>query len=108
MDRLPEIQSLGNRSAAPSGVRVLAQALQMFDDRPPRSRMELAVSRKLTDQMRRLVRHPASVAQVFRLSTEFPVVEALVDDFLISSRIVRSRKQDCPVLDRLMQRLTNP
>lgn len=108
MEKLPEARRTAASVKIPTGVRVLAQALQMFEDRPPRNRMELAVSRKLADQMQRLVRHPASVAQVFRLSTEFPAVEALVDDFLMSARIARSRERDLPVLDQLMRRLTTP
>jgi hypothetical protein len=107
MEKLPEIKRTADCSRIPAGVRVLAQALQMFDDRPPRNRMEHAVCRKLADQMQQLVRHPASVAQVFQLSTEFPVIEALVDDFLLSSRIARSRDRDCPILEQLMRRLTN-
>ena len=105
MEKLPEIQRTADRSRIPTGVRVLAQAMQMFEDQPPRNRMEQVVSRKLAGQMQRLVRHPASATQVFQLSTEFPVIEALVDDFLMSSRIVRSRERDCPVLEQLMRRL---
>jgi len=108
MEKLPEIQRTADRSRIPTGVRVLAQAMQMFEDQPPRNRMEQAVSRKLAGQMQRLVRHPASAAQVFQLSTEFPVIEALVDDFLMSCRIVRSRERDCPVLEQLMRRLAHP
>ena len=108
MNELTENQLPASHRAASNTVRVLAQALQMFDDRPPRNRMEYAVSRKLTDHMRRIARQPTSVAQVFSLSAEFPVIEALVDDFLMSTRIVRSREKDCVVLDQLMRRLTNP
>ena len=81
--------------------------MQVFDDRPPRNRMEFAVARKLADQMRRIMRQPASVQQVFRLSAEFPAVEALLDDFLLSIRIVRNRERDCAILDQLMRRLAN-
>lgn len=108
MDKLTETQSLTHCSAVPRKIRVLAQALQIFEDRPPRNRMELAASRKLTDQMRRIVHQPASVAQVIRLSAEFPVIEALVDDFLMSARIARSRERNCTVLHQLMERLANP
>ena len=106
MDSLSPIHSPAYPPAAPKSVRVLAQALQIFDDRPPRNRMEFAVSRKLADQMRRIVREPASAAQVFMLSAEFPAIEALLDDFLLSNRIVRSRERSCVVLDGLMRRLT--
>jgi hypothetical protein len=107
MDQLPEIESAARRPESPGGIRVLAQALQMFDDRPPRNRMEFAVSRKLAEQMRRVVREPGSAEQVFRLAAEFPAVEALVDDFLMSARIVRARASHYAVLDGLMQRLTS-
>jgi hypothetical protein len=108
MDRLTGNQSTAHRPRSSSTVRVLAQALQVFDDHPPRNRMEFAVSRKLTEQMRRIMRQPASVAHVFRLSAEFPAVEALLDDFLMNVRIARSRASDCAVLDQLIRRLTNP
>jgi hypothetical protein len=85
---------------------VLAQALQMFEDRPPRNRMEFAVSCRLAAQMRRLVRQPGSVEQVFRLAAEFPAVEALVDDFLLDARILR-RASNCAALDDLMRRLSS-
>lgn len=104
MQRLPEIQQVADPGRISTGVRVLAQALQIFDDRPPRNRMELAVARKLAAQMQRLVRHPASVNQVFRLSAEFPVIETLLDDFLMSCRIARSRERECPVLEQLIRR----
>ena len=107
MEKLPEIRRTAHSSRVPTGVRVLAQALQMFEDRPPRNRMEHAVSRRLAEQMQRLVCHPASVAQVIQLAAEFPVIEALVDDFLMSSRIARSRERDCPVLEQLMRQLTS-
>ena len=84
---------------------MLAQALQMFDDHPPRNRMEFAVSRKLAEQMRRVVRQPATAEQVFRLAAEFPAVEGLVDDFLLSARILRNRAEHYGVLDGLMRRL---
>lgn len=106
MERLPEIQLAADRKRISAGIKVLAQALQMFEDRPPRTRMELAVASKLVAQMQRLIRHPASVAQVFELSSEFPAVESLVDDFVMSNRIARSRERDCLVLDQLMRRLT--
>jgi hypothetical protein len=105
MDQLPEIESAARRPVSPGGIRVLAQALQMFDDQPPRNRMEFAVSRKLAEQMRRVVREPGSVDQVFRLAAEFPAVEALVDDFLMGARILRSRASHYVVLDGLMRRL---
>ena len=85
---------------------MLAQALQMFEDRPPRNRMEFSVSCRLADQMRRLVRQPGSVEQVFRLAAEFPAVEALVDDFLLDARILRTRASNCAALDDLMRRLS--
>jgi hypothetical protein len=106
MDQLPEIESAARRPETPGGIRVLAQALQMFDDQPPRNRMEFAVSRKLAQQMRRVVRQPGAVDQVFRLAAEFPAVEALVDDFLIAARIQRARASHYAVLDGLMRRLT--
>ena len=105
MERLPEIQRTAEPHRISTGVRVLAQALQIFEDRPPRNRMEFAVARKLADQMQRLVRHPASVYQVFILSAEFPVIEALLDDFLMSCHIARSRERECPVLEQLIRRL---
>ena len=107
MDQLPEIESAARRPVTPGSLRVLAQALQMFDDHPPRNRMELAVSRKLAEQMRRVVRQPSSVEQVFRLAAEFPAVEALVDDFLLNARILRARASQCAVLDGLMRRLAS-
>jgi hypothetical protein len=107
MDQLPEIESAARRPESPGSIRVLAQALQMFDDRPPRNRMELAISRKLAEQMRRVVRQPASVEQVTRLAAEFPAVEALVDDFLMNARILRARASHYGVLDDLMQRLVS-
>ena len=105
MDQLPEIASAAKRPETPGGLRVLAQALQMFDDHPPRNRMEFSVSRKLAEQMRRVVRQPATAEQVYRLAAEFPAVEALVEDFLISARILRDRPGYCDVLDSLMRRL---
>jgi len=105
MDQLPEIESAARRPVTPNGLRVLAQALQMFDDHPPRNRMEFAVSRKLAEQMRRVVRQPATAEQVFRLAAEFPAVEGLVDDFLLSARILRNRAEHYGVLDGLMRRL---
>ncbi len=106
MDQLPELASAARRPDLPGGVRVLAQALQMFEDRPPRNRMEFSVSCRLADQMRRLVRQPGSVEQVFRLAAEFPAVEALVDDFLLDARILRTRASNCAALDDLMRRLS--
>jgi len=103
MQRLNAVQVTGGSS--PGGARVLAQALQFFEDRPPRNHEELAVSRKLADQMRRLVRRPSSAACVFRLAAEFPVIEALVDEFLMNAQILFSRERSCVVLHGLMQRL---
>lgn len=107
MNQLPEIESAARRPASPGGIRVLAQALQMFDDRPPRNRMEFVVSRKLAEQMRRVVQQPRSAEHVFRLAAEFPAVEMLVDDFLMSARIARARASNYAVLDALMERLTS-
>ena len=107
MDQLPDIASAARRPELPGSIRVLAQALQMFEDRPPRNRMEFAVSCKLAEQMRRLVRQPGSAERVFRLAAEFPAIEALLDDFLLNARILRARASDCTVLDDLMQRLTS-
>jgi len=105
MDQLPEIESDARRPESPAGIRVLARALQMYDDRPPGNRMEFAISRKLAEQMRRVVRHPGSVEQVLQLAAEFPAVEALVEDFLMSVRIARARAANYEVLDDLMRRL---
>lgn len=104
MQRLNAIQVVTGGST-PGGVRVLAQALQFFDDRPPRNRKEFAVARKLAQQMRCLIRLPSSAAHIFRLSAEFPVVEALIDEFLLNAQILLSRERSCVVLNGLMQRL---
>ena len=106
MDQLPKTQPIARRRASSGGPRVLAQALQMFEERPPRNRMEFAVSRTLADEMRRIVCQPGSVEQVFRLAAEFPAIEALLDDFLMSARIIRDGAGNYAVLDELLKRLT--